>query len=71
MRSHYRQTSDIRRTLTDNKIIDHSDVVGLLPVGAAPTTSFGLIPAFNRLRNYNCNTRRETFKFWDLVRLIS
>ena len=27
------------RTLVGNKIVDHSDVVGALPVGAAPTTS--------------------------------
>ena len=32
----YRQTSNIRDTLAGNKIVDHSDVVG---VGAAPTTS--------------------------------
>ena len=35
----YRQVSNIRRTLVDNKIVDHSDVVGASPVGAAPTTS--------------------------------
>ena len=35
----YRQVSNIRRTLMDNKIVDHSDVVGASPVGAAPTTS--------------------------------
>ena len=35
----YRKTSNIRRTLVGNKIVDHSDVVGALPVGAAPTTS--------------------------------
>ena len=35
----YRQTSNTRRTLVGNKIVDHSDVVGALPVGAAPTTS--------------------------------
>ena len=32
-------TSDIRRTLVGNTIVDHSDVVGASPVGAAPTTS--------------------------------
>ena len=32
-------TSNIRRTLAGNKIVDHSDVVGASPVGAAPTTS--------------------------------
>ena len=35
----YRKTSNISRTLIGNKIIDHSDVVGATPVGAAPTTS--------------------------------
>ena len=35
----YRQTSDINRTLVGHKIIDHSNVVGASPVGAAPTTS--------------------------------
>ena len=29
----------IRRTLECNRIVDHSDVVGASPVGAAPTTS--------------------------------
>ena len=35
----YRQVSNIRRVLVGNKMVDHSDVVGALPVGAAPTTS--------------------------------
>ena len=35
----YRQVSNIRRTLVVNKIVDHSDVIGASPVGAAPTTS--------------------------------
>ena len=35
----YRKTSEIRDTLVDYKIVDHSDVVGASPVGAAPTTS--------------------------------
>ena len=35
----YRIVSNIRRTLVDNKNVDHSDVVGASPVGAAPTTS--------------------------------
>ena len=35
----YRQVSNIRCTLVGNKIVDHSDVVGAPPVGAAPTTS--------------------------------
>ena len=35
----YRKTFDIRRTLVGNKLVDHSDVVGASPVGAAQTTS--------------------------------
>ena len=35
----YHTVSYISRTLVGNKIVDHSDVVGASPVGAAPTTS--------------------------------
>ena len=35
----YRKTSNIRRTLVGNKIVDHSDVFGASPVGTAPATS--------------------------------
>ena len=35
----YRQVSNIGRTLVGNEIVDHSDVVGASPVGAAPTAS--------------------------------
>ena len=35
----YCKVSNIRRILVGNKIVDHSDVVGASPVGAAPTTS--------------------------------
>ena len=35
----YRKTFNISRTLVENKIVDHSDVVGASPVVAAPTTS--------------------------------
>ena len=34
-----RKISNISHTLVGNKIVDHSDVVGASPVGAAPTTS--------------------------------
>ena len=36
---YYCQTFNISCTLIGNKIVDHSDVVGAPPVGAAPTTS--------------------------------
>ena len=39
LQHNYRKTSNIRRALEGNKIVDHSDVVGASPVGAAPTTS--------------------------------
>ena len=35
----YHQTSIISRTSVGNEIVDHSDVVGASPVGAAPATS--------------------------------
>ena len=35
----YRQTSNLSRILVGNKIVDHSNVVGVSPVDAAPTTS--------------------------------
>ena len=35
----YRKTSNIRHTLLGNEIVDHSDVIGASPAGAAPTTS--------------------------------
>ena len=68
----YRRVSNIRRNLVVKKIVDHSDVVGTSPVGAAPTTSsiLDLTPGFIGLGKDNCATRRETFKFGDLVRLI-
>ena len=68
----YRQVSNIRHTLIGNKIVDYSDVVGASPVGAAPTTSSfsDLTPGFIGLGKDNCKTRRKTFKFSDLVRLI-
>ena len=63
----YRQTSNISDALVGNKIVDHSHVGGASPVGAAPTTSSF---STNILHKYNCKTRRETFKFSDLVRFI-
>ena len=70
--NHYRQVSNIRRILVGNKIVDHSDVVGASPVGAAPTASsfstWHLAPrdsAKTAPRQYE-----NLFKCWDLVRLI-
>ena len=49
----YRKTSNISRTLLGKEIVDHSDVVGASPVGAAPTT----------LNKDNCKTRKKHLKF--------
>ena len=73
MRSqHYRQVSNIRRTLVGNKIVDHSDVVGASPCRRCSNYIFilDLTPGFIGLGKDNCTMRRETFKFGDLVRLI-
>ena len=64
----YHETSNISHTLVGNKIVDHSDVVGVSPVGAA--FILDLIPGFNILHKDNCRMRQQTFKFWDLVQLI-
>ena len=61
----YRKTFNIRRTLVGNKIVDHSDVVGASPVGAAPTTS-----GFKGFGKDSRNTVQESSKCWDLVQLI-
>ena len=68
----YRQVSNISRTLVGNTIVDHSDVVGASPVGAAPTHIFilDLTPDYIGLGKDNCKMRRETLKFGDLVHFI-
>ena len=61
----YPYISNIRHTLLGKKIVDHSDVAGAAPVGAAPTTSsFSTsTPGFNGLSKDNCKTRQKTIKF--------
>ena len=55
----YRKTSNISRTSVGDKIVDNSDIFIL-----------NLTPGFNGLSVDNCKGVQETFKFWDLVRLI-
>ena len=62
----YCQISDISCILLENKIIDHSDVVGAAPTGDIKD----LTPGFNGLDKDNCKMRRETFQILDLVHLI-
>ena len=61
-----------KSTLVGNEIIDHSDVVGAWPVGAAPYYIFilDLTPGSNSLGKDKCKAGRETFKFCDLVSLL-
>ena len=70
LKVNYHQASNISHALIGNKIVDHSDVVGASPVGAAPTASSFLTPGFNILHKDNCKMGRETFEFWDLVWLL-
>ena len=66
----YGETSNIRRTIVGSKIVDHSDVVGASPVGAAPTTSSFSTWHLASRDSAKKATRHESFKCWDLVRLI-
>ena len=67
----YHQFSNTSRTIVGNEIVDHSDVVGASPVGTAPTTP-SFLPKYLASVDWveTTATRRQTFKFWDLVRLI-
>ena len=66
----YRKISNIRHALVGNKIVHHSDVVGASPVIAAPTASSFSTQHMASIDWDKGETRRETFKFWDLVHLI-
>ena len=64
------QICNISRTLVGNNIVDHSDVDGACRRCSNYIFFLGLTPGFNGLDKDNCKTRREIFKFGDLVRLI-
>ena len=73
----YRPTSYLSRTLPGNNIIDCSDVVKASPVYHYASrrcsnyiSILDLPLGFNGLGKDSCETWRETFKFWNLVRLI-
>ena len=53
------QTSNISCTLVCSKIVDHSDVVGASPVGAAPTTSSFSIKHMASMDWAKTTTRRD------------
>ena len=57
----YRETSNIRRSLIANKLVDHSDVVGASPVGAVPTSIviLDLTPDFNEIEKKKTTGRLD------------
>ena len=65
----YHQFSNISRNLVGNKPVDHWDVVGALPVGAAKLHLHYRISS-NGIGKDKCNTRRKTFIFVNFVRHI-
>ena len=60
VKKYYRQTYNISDILESNRIVYHAAVLFIIK----------LTHDWNRLHKDNYKTRRETFKFWDLVRLI-
>ena len=64
----YRKTFNIRRTILGNKIVDHSDIVGASPVGAAPATS--LFVSNTWLQWIQQRQLQDETKKWDFVRLV-
>ena len=60
------------RIVVGNGSVDHSDAVGALPIGAAPTTSsfFDFTHGLDGLYEGICKTGRNTFYLGDLVRII-
>ena len=65
----YRQISNLSHTSVGNKIVDHSDVVGASPVGAAPTiSSFSTwTPGFNGLGRDKMQDETRYLTHWGLV----
>ena len=65
----------IKPLISGNNIVDHSDVVGASPVGAAPTTSsfsteHQASTMFKGFGKDSRKTVRGSFKCWDFVCLI-
>ena len=63
---YYRIKFNIRRTLVGNKVVDHSDVVGASPVGAAPTT-FSFSTWHLASRDSAKTATRQYEKLWSVV----
>ena len=59
------------KLMVSHKIADHPDVVGASPVCVAPSTSsFSTWSGFKGFGKESRNAIRESFKCWDVVRLI-
>ena len=69
----YRKTSNISRTLVGSKIVDYK-LRCSLSIACRRCSNYifilNLTPGFNGLSEDNCMRIQETFKFWNLVRLI-
>ena len=70
--AYIRGASHIRDKTVGNKNVDNSDVVWSIACRRCSNYIFilNLTPGFNGLSEDNCTRIQETFKFWDLVRLI-
>ena len=67
----YRKSSNISRTLIGNIIVGSSDVVGASPVGLLQLHLHSQLNIWLQWISRNhCTRIQETFKLWDLVRLI-
>ena len=66
----YRQVSNIRRNLVGNKIVDRCSWSIACRRCSNYIFILDLTPSFNGLGKDNYKMRRETCKFWELVRLI-
>ena len=67
----YRQISNISHTVVANKIVDHTDVVGASIAALLQLyLHYRLNTGVFGLHKDTCKPRRETFQFWDRVRLV-
>ena len=64
----YHQASNIRNTFGGKTVFDHSGVASRRC--SKYTFILDLTPGFSGLGRGNCKTRRQSFKFWDLVQSI-
>ena len=72
---YYRQTSNTSHTVVDNKITDHTDVIGTSPVGAAPSISSFSTQHLNSVDWGKTTVRRDEKKssfglVWPYIRYL-